>query len=232
MSLTIKEVQHPELGLIKLRKIRTAKHVRLRLPPKGGVLVTMPFYMPFQAGLNYALKQRDWIEKHQTTTRTFKSGERIGRSHSFSFQPADVASVQTRRTSMHLVVKYPPHLSETSPEVQQAAHEIAVRALRYEAAEILPMRLNQLAREYGFAYEECLLRQLTARWGSCTNKKIITLNIFLMQLPDHLIDYVLLHELTHTEHLNHSHSFWTRLERAIPDAKQRRLAIKSYNPAL
>lgn len=229
---TTKAIPHPEFGTITLRKVRTAKHIRLRLPPKGGVLVTMPSYVPFQTGLNYALKEADWISRHQNVRPSFKTGDRIGRSHSFSFQAANIPKVTTRLGSRFLLVRYPASLPVQSDEVQTAAYDLAVRALKLESIEILPMWLNKLAREHGFTYEDCLLRQLKSRWGSCSSHKIITLNIFLMMLPDELIEYVLLHELTHTEHMNHSAAFWQRLEQALPNAKQLRKTLKPHNPAL
>ncbi len=227
-----REVEHPDFGTIILRKVRGAKNIRLRLPPKGGVLVTLPTFVPYRTALNYALKQREWIASHQIMAPTFKTGDKIGHSHSFDIQPAPLSTINARRTGQRLVVRYPQNLQAYDSSVQQAAYKLAIRALRYEAAEILPMWLNRLAREHGFAYEECLLRQLRARWGSCSSHKVITLNIFLMMLPEHLIEYVLLHELTHTEHLNHSAAFWTRLEQALPQAKKLRRELKQHNPAL
>ena len=59
-----------------------------------------------------------------------------------------------------------------------------------------------------------------------------SLNIMLMTLPNELIDYVLLHELTHTKYMNHSPDFWRALEEVCPDAKQKRRFIKRYSPYL
>jgi predicted metal-dependent hydrolase len=74
------------------------------------------------------------------------------------------------------------------------------------------------------------IRKLTARWGSCSSAKVITLSYYLMQLPWPLIDYVLLHELSHTEHMNHGSDFWGKFESVLPGAKVLRKEIRTYKP--
>ena len=90
--------------------------------------------------------------------------------------------------------------------------------------------LQQLADQYGFAYNSVSMKQLKARWGSCSHKRDITLNIFLMQLPWQLIDYVLVHELVHTKVLHHGQDFWTSFAACLPDAKKRRSELRAYHP--
>src|SRR5690606_36436720 len=98
------------------------------------------------------------------------------------------------------------------PRVQKAAQAAAIRALRKEAETLLPQRLRTLAEQTGFTYNSVAVKQPKSRWGSCSHQKHITLNLFLMQLPWRLIDYVLLHELTHTKVMRHGPPFWAELE--------------------
>ena len=72
----------------------------------------------------------------------------------------------------------------------------------------------------------------SGRWGSCDSKRNIVLNLYLMELPWELIDYVLFHELTHTEVLRHGPDFWSAMKRVLPDVQRRRKAIKSYRPVV
>lgn len=76
------------------------------------------------------------------------------------------------------------------------------------AKNTLPARLQQIAESIGLIPENVSVRKYKARWGSCDNKAHIKLNYFLMMLPKHVIDYVLVHELCHLKHLNHSQAFW------------------------
>jgi predicted metal-dependent hydrolase len=82
------------------------------------------------------------------------------------------------------------------------------KALRHEAKRILPERLRKLAEQHGFTYSSLRLANTKSRWGSCSAGQRINLSIALMLLPDHLIDYVILHELCHTVEMNHSSAFW------------------------
>jgi predicted metal-dependent hydrolase len=72
--------------------------------------------------------------------------------------------------------------------------------------------------------------RLKGRWGSCDQDKNIVLNLFLMQLPWQLIDYVLLHELCHTMHLDHGPGFWQTFLMHKPTAKDLRREIRHYQP--
>jgi hypothetical protein len=107
-----------------------------------------------------------------------------------------------------------------------------VRALRAQAEASLPGRLGELAGRYGFSFRSVAVKQLTGRWGSCDSKQNIVLNLYLMQLPWELIDYVLLHELTHTRIMKHGPEFWTARSDLLPDAKARRQVMKQYRPAV
>lgn len=85
--------------------------------------------------------------------------------------------------------------------------------LKLKAREYLPARLHFLASRHGFEFSSVKISRSKARWGSCSSKKSINLSLYLMLLPDRLIDYVLLHELCHTRHMNHGPEFWLLMDR-------------------
>jgi predicted metal-dependent hydrolase len=86
-----------------------------------------------------------------------------------------------------------------------------------------------LAGLHGFTYASIRISKSKTRWGSCSSKKNIGLSLFLMQLPLHLIDYVLLHELCHTVEMNHSRQFWELLDGVCNrKAKALRKELKSF----
>ena len=86
------------------------------------------------------------------------------------------------------------------------------QALLYEACQHLPNRLQRLADQHGFTYTGIKITGSKTRWGSCTARRSINLSIFVMLLPWHLIDYVLLHELCHTKEMNHGERFWALMD--------------------
>ncbi|MBN1806958.1 MAG: M48 family metallopeptidase [Sedimentisphaerales bacterium] len=82
-----------------------------------------------------------------------------------------------------------------------------------KAKMILKNRLKELANMHGFKYNKVFIKNQKTRWGSCSNLNNINLNINLVTLTEELTDYVILHELVHTEIKNHSKKFWARLNK-------------------
>ena len=103
---------------------------------------------------------------------------------------------------------------------------------REEAREKLGNRLSELAQKHNFQYNRVSIRNQRTRWGSCSSKDNISLNMKLLHLPEHLIDYVLLHELVHTRVKNHSKSFWDELETVVPNARSIDKQLREYQYCL
>lgn len=88
-------------------------------------------------------------------------------------------------------------------------------AMRREAKALLPPRLQELARRYDFQYNKVTIKNNATNWGSCSSKGNINLNLKIVMLPKVLQDYVLLHELCHLRHHDHSHAFHLLLEHVL-----------------
>jgi predicted metal-dependent hydrolase len=93
------------------------------------------------------------------------------------------------------------------PETQRA-RDAKKKLLTKKAKLYLPYRLDYFAKLYGYHYERVRFSHANTRWGSCSSNGTISLNIGLMQVPTPLQDYVLLHELAHLHHMDHSAAFW------------------------
>ncbi|GHV60657.1 hypothetical protein FACS1894182_15350 [Bacteroidia bacterium] len=102
--------------------------------------------------------------------------------------------------------------------------------LRIRAKQYLPAELQRLSELHGFRYTQVKIRKSKTRWGSCSSKGIINLSFYLMLLPSHLIEYVLLHELCHTVEMNHSIAFWSLLNNHTDgQAKVLRKELRNYH---
>ena len=103
---------------------------------------------------------------------------------------------------------------------------------KVEDRKFLIERLNELCKRNGFKYNRVFVKNQKTRWGSCSDKNNINLNINLMRLPDELIDYVILHELVHTRIKNHSHRFWEEMNKVVEDPKNLDKKLRQYTPSL
>jgi predicted metal-dependent hydrolase len=208
--------------------------MRLSFGRDGALRISLPYWVPYQAGIEFARSRGDWIRTHKPNSPThLQHQDKIGKAHRLLFKE-DVRKLKpTVRTAQNqIVVSYPSTMTLEQSVVQSAAERGALKALKSEAEQLLPQRLRFLAEKNNFTYRAVGVKKLASRWGSCSQAKDITLNVFLMQLPWHLIDYVLVHELVHTEHLNHSSEFWQRFERAMPGAKKLRKELKTYQTVI
>ncbi|MCD4830774.1 MAG: M48 family metallopeptidase [Anaerohalosphaeraceae bacterium] len=88
------------------------------------------------------------------------------------------------------------------------------------AKTILLNKLEELAEEFGFSYNRAAIRNQKTIWGSCSAKNNISLNINLIRLKNELIEYVILHELTHTKIKNHRQEFWLELAKCVDCPKK------------
>ena len=221
------------VGDITISKRRANRSIRLSVKSDGKILVTIPAWATYSSGLRFAQSKLDWI-KQQLPQQTFlKDGQPVGKQHHLQLSPTQGAlTIKTLVTKMSVIVRFPPDLSPESEAVQTAGRAACIRALRNEATLLLPPRLEQLATQHDFRFNEVRIKRLKGRWGSCDNKQRIVLNLFLMQLPWDCIDYVLLHELTHTQILQHGPIFWDAMQKVVPNLASIRKQMRSYQPVL
>ncbi len=123
------------------------------------------------------------------------------------------------------------HLAEI--EQYQNQSKVMANALatigKASSREKLTTRLKQLAEKHGFTYNRVFMRNQETRWGSCSHKNNISLNVKLVVLPEELIDYVILHELVHTRIHNHSKRFWAELDKYVGNGRVIASKLQKYD---
>ncbi len=119
-------------------------------------------------------------------------------------------------------------------DVEQAAvaYERRGPINRAVARRVLVDRLEELALKHGFSYQKVFVRNQKTRWGSCSVKNNINLNVNLIRLPAALRDYVILHELVHTRIKNHSPRFWEELEKHVEECRRVDKQLNQYESML
>ena len=140
---------------------------------------------------------------------------------------------------LYLGKEYPLILVDTQkqPLLLDGSFKLAVRALpeaqlafsgwyKKQAAEIISARVDDYVSQQGFSFTKFGITGARTRWGSCSHKGSLNFSWRLVMAPMEIIDYVVVHELVHTRHHNHSREFWVAVAQIMPDYRQRRSWLK------
>jgi predicted metal-dependent hydrolase len=226
-------IKFPQIGEVQFVPSATAKYLRISLKPFGGIRVTVPQRATIQQAKAFVETKKDWILQAQSRVATHEKQYTV-------FTPDTVFRTRNRQVQLHpwksaqfrvqlskdiLKIFYPHEIDLQTNQAQEIIREYIIQTIRKEAKEYLPQRTEQLAAEHGFAYRGVTVKNVSSRWGSCSATDHINLNIHLVRLPQHLSDYVILHELTHTVHKNHGNFFWKYLD-MITGGKAKQLAAE------
>ena len=231
--MSLKSFNLDSIGNVTVYKRRNNRRINLSVNAHGAVRVSIPTWMPYQTGLNFVRSKESWIIKQRPPKQVFTNAQTIGQDHELAFASSPYLEKPKITVKDGLIlVKYPSHQSIIHPEVQAAALKGALKVLRSQAELKLLTRLDFIARQTGLPYKSLKIKRLSRRWGSCDREKNIVLNLYLVQLPDELIDYVICHELTHTKVLNHGADFWTALKQISPQAAELKVRLRHYSPAI
>lgn len=219
-----------------MMRSRRARRLSLSIRPEGIVRLTLPVACPLNDGLRFIEEKEEWIaaalerlaEKHPA--RFIEPPYRT-RFRELTFNPVAVEKISARISKDKIMVTYPAEIPHTSPEVQQLARKAIIHALKAEADLILPPMVERLADEHGFGYGKVSVRATKSRWGSCSQNNDISLSVFLLCVPDHLCEYIILHELCHTVVKDHSPRFHKLLDSHLGGReKELNSELRGYRP--
>ncbi len=227
-------INDEEFGKITIRRSAKASQVRLRVAPDGTLRASLPLYAPTFLVKRLVKTNRQELRqllRQATPQVTYQNGMQIGKSHSLLVTPTSGAfKISTH--GQHITVALPESRSLSDPVVIRQIRDAVIAALRVEAKSYLPKRLAFLANKLDMHYDQVRFSHASGRWGSCSSRGTISLNIALMKLPFELIDYVIIHELAHTRQMNHSQDFWQLVAIGDPNYKAHRRALKSETPTI
>lgn len=229
-------IQDEEFGKIAIRRSAMATQVHLRVAPDGTLKISAPTHAPMFLIKRMIKTSRNEIRNILSKSKPeyeYKNGMQIGKSHTLVIQI--INNAKNTSVTLHgqqIIIKTNFIENLNNPETEREIRDVIIKALRIEAKSYLPKRLSFLAEKYGFSYEKTRFSHSSSRWGSCSSNGTISLNIALMKLPFELIDYVIIHELSHTKQMNHSQAFWNIVEQSDPQYKLHRKTLKFYNPSI
>ncbi len=225
LQLTLDE-QLPDLPAYAVRVSKRARSVSLRVLPDIGLEVTIPQRFN-QANIPEIVREnRRWIEKAMLEL------EDRTRPEFRTWPPEQLILAACDQT---LQLRYEtPATSDRNPSARldgdlltltistRQRREVAVliaTLLKKRAREVLAPQVSQLALENDLSFRRLVVRGQRTLWGSYSSSGTLSLNYKLLFLSPDLVRYVILHELAHTRHLNHSRRFWSLLEKLQPGAR-------------
>lgn len=228
-------ITHPEYGKIVITRNPRARRIILRARPDA-IYITLPTAAT-KKELERALAQcgSKLIEQQKLL---YSPQISIGYSIDttlFKFKILEHAGDKfiLKQKEEHTTLFCPQGTRFDGEARQEWVKKIIINAMRRRAKEVLPARLERLSKQHGLRYTAVSLRDSHTRWGSCSSRGNISLSIYLVLLPTHLADYVLLHELCHTREMNHGERFWALLDAVAGcNAKQLRKELKRFKCAL
>ncbi|MDO4461200.1 MAG: SprT family zinc-dependent metalloprotease [Bacteroidia bacterium] len=210
----------PPIGKVDIYESRQCRRVTLRVGAGGIVRVSVPplttpklIYEFVKANIEFINKAKIQVEK-KAPKHIFTASEHFStKSHTLRLSPTATDNRFHGKVSAGVIeVVYPSDVKEDDEQLQEFIHKAIAAALKIESKKYIIPRLATLAKEHNFSYNKVDLRDMTSRWGSCDTRGRICINIHCMRLPNHLIDYVLLHELCHTIYHDHQAGFWAKME--------------------
>ncbi len=209
-----------QFGEIKLMQRSNARGIRVTIRPDRITITYSPLHSLTEVrqfvvdNAAKILAKQEELKRQKATDRSVRLITPDVPLQTLTFRvevrTVDVSRIHARFAEGLLRIDYPLELAIA--DAQPYFWKAITYYLRAEAKRVLPVRVAQLAAEHGFSYSAVKIQASKSRWGSCSTRRSINLSLYLMLAPQHLVDYVILHELCHTREMNHSPRFWTLMD--------------------
>jgi len=226
-----------KIGMVKVTRRKGAKSIRVRVNALAEVCMSIPYYVSYTYAKQFLSYHEDKIVNLKNKSLQKQHGNRFVLDKAYPLANGSICITQgttnqfyfTENNNQHLL-HLPVACSLQDQNWQQAIEQVMVNKVRELAKAYLPPLVNQLAAEKGYCINKVYIKNQKTRWGSCSSKGNINLNLHLMRLPQQYIHYVIIHELTHIHEPNHGPGFWKLLEHHLPGARLLDKQLNKYSP--
>lgn len=226
----------PTVGQVVVAKHARSKRITLRIKPGEAPKVIIPNLMTYQMGLSFAVEKKDWIIENKEKLKANAPKKPIyNESNPFKTRFSNIQfrikglQLAINKEDNRITLNFPVGTKIETDKNQSIIKKFIIEILRTEAKEHLLTRTEYFAKRYGFKFNNIFIKNLKSRWGSCSAVNNINLNLHLMCLPEHLSDFVILHELCHTVHKNHGVKFHDLLNTLCGNAKLLNKELRKYS---
>ncbi len=190
--------------------------------------------------IDFLMAKKDWIEKNfekfadlaekfpEKKIKAYEDFPYLGKDRKFKVVITLNKKSFVSVTDEHLLLHIPRN--DWNAETPLQEHPTALNEIRHfykrEAIKLLSERLRYWSQQMNLQPSQVKFREQRTRWGSCSSKKIINLNWRLIVFGQDVIDYVIVHELAHLEHMNHSDRFWNLVEKYLSNYQELMKSLK------
>ena len=213
-------ISDKDFGKIHFVVRRSARNITMRVK-EDGLHVTTPPYRSITALLEAIAPFRERLRNvcSEVKSKPFDLNFSIeAECFRLKLETSPLKNFTVSMRDETVVIACPAHADFTTDRVQTLVKNAVMRAMRKKAEEYLPPLVQYWSSLFDLPYNKVTISKARSRWGSCSSKRDISLSFYLMLLPAHLMDYVILHELAHTREMNHGPKFWELLNQ-LTDGK-------------
>jgi hypothetical protein len=211
------------------------RSIGISVLPDSSVIVRVPYLTSFKTITSIVNEKYRWIIKHRDNYKkldhnSFSKAYITGETHLFHGNPSTL-KIETSEKPFVRFYNNTIALGTESTDNSLVIKRLLYKGYKNEALQYFPELFNKVLREHEnqmFRPAGLIIRTMKRRWGSCSNKGIITLSTELIKLSDIYIEYVIIHELCHLKHHNHGPQFYKLLSVLFPEWKPVRKELRKY----
>ena len=210
---------------------KNQKYINLRVTFDGEILVSAPYGVSLLKITESLRKKERWIEKNLVKVAAGRSQHDPMQSVCLRGVPYSVNVIRDPRRKRSISVSEEARSLEIRTDDPSRRHVTAVikRYLEREAKGHFPQRASELSAMTGISFQKLFIRNQRTRWGSSSGKGNISVNWRAIMLPSSVQDYLVIHELAHQVHLNHSKAFWKVVEQFYPDYRNANKWLRDHS---
>lgn len=214
----------------KVKKHRLAKHVKLRATDDHGLEITIPTRFNLKEIPNILEEHKTWITKQLSQLRIKQVDTLPERIEFHAINETWRVYYVVCDSKFEMIVRPSQEIVLVGKiQDRQVCKDKLITWVKKISKQYLSSQLEKLSLLTGLDFDTVTIRDQTTLWGSCTSKKSISLNYKLIFLPQRLLQYVVIHELCHTKHLNHSDKFWNKVAEFDPEWRTHRRELRHAN---
>ena len=210
---------------------KNRKTISIRIDGQGNVLVSCPLYISDKKVKELVESKAAWISSKLTEIESVNSCNKelnsinfLGRNYKVNIYEIeqDIIRIKLEDNSFEVYV-----YNKLKEKKDKYIKDSIVKWYRERARKVFEERIKYYSQKLGVSPNKITIKDQSTRWGSCSSKNNINLNYRVVMAPIEIIDYLIVHELSHMVHLNHSKDFWRLVESILPDYEERKAWLKA-----